>query len=158
MRHPTALLLPLLPACQVAPSLPEPSFEATLTDRYHCGTTWFVAADPDRTLRLGVSLPDGPTTTGSTHWIAEPRETELPAADAWVTLYAGECLWTPGCSDVVHVQCQQRVDAQWSATAGFAKMERDGEAVRLTLEDVVLEGDEGALPLDWVAEAPPWGE
>jgi hypothetical protein len=74
----------------------EASFGEDLTEGYHCGLTWYVLHDEDRTIRLQAALLPSVSDPHETGHL-EQADATLGVGDDAATLrvYLGTCLMTP---------------------------------------------------------------
>lgn len=140
---PLALCLLLAaPAAGCSPEL-EAGFEDDLSDGYHCGSEWLVAFSSQKTIRAQISLE----LSDSPGPVMVEASANLADDDSSLQVYVGQCLGTPGCTDVIDqnaLACRQSIVHQYEASNGLVEIEPVGEDELIaTVSGLVLEGLDG---------------
>jgi hypothetical protein len=142
------------------------SFVERLTEGYHCGLSWYLSHDEDRSIRLQAALLPGLGHPPDTSDLEEVDAT-LSVGDDAATLkvYLGRCLMTPGCSDDPDTHTpgcvgDQELFHEYDAVAGEAHLEKNGDGtISGMITDLVLEGQDDEPTVEVAAmDLPAFGE
>ena len=164
MHHGGLMWVPaLLVGCAPHPNDPrdpnaplETSFGEDLTEGYHCGLTWYVLHDEDRTIRLQAALLPSLSDPHETGHL-EQADATLGVGDDAATLqvYLGRCLMTPGCTDdpdsTSGCSGEQTLLHKYDAVAGEAHLEKNSDGtISGVVTGLILQGhdDEPVVEVD----------
>jgi hypothetical protein len=141
------------------------SFVERLTEGYHCGLSWYLSHDEDRSIRLQTALLPGLGHPPDTSDLEEVDATLAVGDDAaTLKVYLGRCLMTPGCSDdsgpTPGCFGDQELFHEYDAVAGEAHLEKNGDGtISGRVTDLVLQDQDGEPTVEVAAmDLPAFGE
>lgn len=140
------------------PELTQASAEDSVTtaigavdEGYACRTGYYYVLTDEghlrSTYRLGASVRDVATDP------SDPPEAgdrvEVDVRDHSVLLVEGSCVYAPGCTDNIVVDCDQELDRRWVGTGGTLVLEHTPSGVKGEIVDLELtEADAQLTPRD----------